>query len=215
MSVVRIIGVVAGLLLLVVCGGVALIAFIANPSMSDEGQRGGTIFLVAVALLGFFIVRRSSPTFFSRAGASFIRVGASPAGFVRSMLRPGSLRRPLGLATWTLVVGAVLLAVAPRGGVRGLIALGAVLIYFVASMVSLVAFPGWWRRALLTLLLGPVVMFGVGLTAEAFEKNAVGEAGLALVGVLMWSWAIIPVTGLVRLLFVRPSPSPSDGTQPS
>jgi hypothetical protein len=44
----------------------------------------------------------------------------------------------------------------------------------------------------------PVVMFGPIFTAEAFQKNVVGEGALAFRGPLMWSWAIIPVTGLMR-----------------
>jgi hypothetical protein len=201
MSILRIIGVVFGLMLLVVGGFMALFSAFLSPSAPDNDRAFVTIFFLGTAVLGFFIARRASP----RVLGNF---SASPASFIRSTLRPDSLRRPLVMAIWTLVVATVLLAVAPRGGVRTLIAFGAFLIYLVAAMVSLVAFPGWWRRALLTLLLGPVVMFGLALTAEAFEKNVVGEGGLAFAGVLMWSWAIIPITGLGRLLFARPAPAP-------
>ena len=198
----RIIGVVAGLLLLVVCGGVALVTFIANPSMSDSGQLGGTIALVLAAVLGFYLVRRSSPHFFGSAGAS-------PVRFVRSMLERSALKRPIGMAFWTLVIGLVLLAVTPRHGARIAVALGAFLIYMLYSLIALATMPGWWRRALFTLLLGPVVMFGLIFTAEAFEKDVIGEGALAFLGPLMWSWAVIPITGLMRLIFARPAPAPS------
>ncbi len=80
-------------------------------------------------------------------------------------------------------------------------------------MVALAAKPGWWRRALLTLLLGPVVMTGLMATAEAFEDRVIGEGSLGFVGMLMWSWAIIPVTGLIRLVVSRPSPPPRETGQ--
>jgi hypothetical protein len=196
----RIIGVVVGLLLVVACGGVALVTFIANPSMSDNGQLGGTIFLVGLTVLGFWMLRRWSPAFFGR----FV---GSPSGLVRWLLQPSAVWHPVRLAVWTLLIGLVLLAPAPRHGARAVVALGGFLLYVLLAMIGLAIRPRWWVRALQTLLLEPVVMSGLMFTAEAFEKNVIGEGSLAFAGVLMWSWAIIPVTGFGRLIFARPTPA--------
>jgi hypothetical protein len=205
MSILRIIGVVIGLMLLVVGGFLALFSAFGRPSAPDTDRAFFTTFFVGTAVLGFFIARRSNPLFLGN-------FSASPA---RWLIQPSTRSSPLGMAIWTLLITSVPLALAPRGGVRMMIALAAFLTYLVCAMIALAAKPGWWRRALLTLLLGPVVMSGLVVIAEEFETRVVGEGGLAFVGVLMWSWAIIPVTGLIRLVVSRPSAPPDSPAQPS
>jgi hypothetical protein len=212
MSTLRIIGVVFGLLLLVVGGGLALLAFLDSRSTSNGDLTLLAILLAGVAVLGLFLVRRSSPEFFGK----LVR---SPArwliGFGRWLVHPSARSSPLGMAVWTLLIALVLMALAPRGGARGAIAMIGFLIYLVFAMIALAAKPGWWRRALFTLLLGPVVMTGLIVTAERFEDRVVGEGSLGFLGLLMWSWAIIPVTGLIRLVVSRPSAPPDSSGQPS
>jgi hypothetical protein len=218
MSFLRIIGVVFGLLLLVVSGGIALFSFLDNPSMSDDGQVFGTIVLVGVAVLGVFLVRWSSREFFGKVVRSPAGLGRWPIGLGRWLLLPGTRSHPVGMVIWTLLIALVPLALAPRGGVRMLIALVAFLTYMLFAimlfaMIALAAMPRWWWRALSTLLLGPVVMTGLIVMAESFETKVVGEAALAFLGPLMWSWAIIPVTGLIRLAVSRPSAPPDRSGQ--
>jgi hypothetical protein len=205
MSILRIIGVVIGLMLLVVGGFLALFSAFGRPSAPDTDRAFLTTFFLGTAVLGFFIARRSNPLFLGN-------FSASPA---RWLIQPSTRSSPLGMAIWTLFIALVLLALAPRGGARGMIAMIAFLIYLLFAMIALAAKPGWWRRALLTLLLGPVVMTGLMVTAEAFEDRVVGEASLGFVGLLMWSWAIIPVTGLIRLVVSRPSAPPDSSGQAS
>jgi hypothetical protein len=212
MSILRIIGVVLGLLLLFVGGGLALLAFLDSQSTSNGDLALLAILLVGVAVLGLFLVRRSSPEFFGKLVRSPARCLIR---FGRWLIQPSARSSPLGMAIWTLLIALLLMALAPRGGARGAIAMIGYLIYLFFAMVALVAKPRWWRRALLTLLLGPVVMTGLIATAEAFEDRVVGEASLGFVGLLMWSWAIIPVTGLIRLVVSRPSAPPDSAGQAS
>jgi hypothetical protein len=58
-------------------------------------------------------------------------------------------------------------------------------------------------------------MTGLMVTAEAFEDRVIGEGSLGFVGLLIWSWAIIPVTGLIRLVVSRPSAPPDNSGQTS
>jgi len=203
MSIFRIIGVVIGLLLLLVGGGVALISFARNPSMSGEGELPATIILAGAALLGLWLVRRSSPRVSGK-------LAWSPAAFGRWLIQPATPASPLGMAIWTLLITFIPLAlVPPGGGGRMWTAFVAFVIYLLCAMIALAVMTGWWRRALLTLLLGPVVVMGLVTIAEAFETRSIGQGGLAFLGPLMWSWAIIPVTGLIRLVVSRPSPPPN------
>jgi hypothetical protein len=202
MSILRIVGVVVGLILLVAGGFMALFS-VYTPT--PDNRTFVTTFFVGTAVLGFFIARRSYPLFLGN-------FSASPA---RWLIQPPGRSSPLGMAIWTLLIALVLLALAPRGGARAAIATSAFIIYLLFAMIALAAKPGWWRRALLTLLVGPVVMTGLMVTAEKFEDRVIGEGSLGFVGLLMWSWAIIPVTGLIRLAVSRPSSPPDSSGQAS
>jgi hypothetical protein len=208
MSIIRIIGVVVGMLLLVVGGFVSIATFAGNPSLSGEGELPATIILAGLALLGLWLVRRSSPRLSSG------KLACSPAAFGRWLIQPATPASPLGMATWTLLITFIPLALVPRGhGARIRTAFYAFVIYQLCAIIALAVMTGWWRRALLTLLLGPVVLMGLVTIAEVFEKDSIGQGGLAFLGPLMWSWAIIPVTGLIRLVVSRPSPPPSQTGQ--
>jgi hypothetical protein len=202
MAIFRIVGVAAGFLVLFFSLGTAVYWVVENPAMSDPGQLAGTIFLLLFAAASVLLIRWASPGFF----ASLLHtVALAPRRFVRWLLLPETRRSPFGMAVWTWVVGFVLL-LPPTGQARFLIALVLFLLYVLFALVALVALPGWWKRALLTLLFGPVVMSGLVIIAEGFQENVIGEGGLAFLGPLMWSWAAIPLTGLVRLLFFKHSP---------
>ena len=194
-----------GLLLVVFCGALVLVSVTENPTFSEPGELAGTLFLVAAGVGGVFLVRWASPGFFGRLVRN---TGSSPRRFVRWLLLPDTVRTPWGVAVWTWVIGFVLLML-PTGDTRFRITFYLFATYLLVAMIALVALAGWWRRALFTLLLGPVVMTGLVLEAEVFQKDVIGQGGLAFLGPLMWSWAAIPVTGLIRLVFARPSPSPS------
>jgi hypothetical protein len=210
MSVLRNIGLVVGLLLVVFCSALVLVSVTENPTFSETGELFATIFLAAVAVGGVFLVRWSSPGFFARLLHNF---ASAPRRFVRWLLLPDTHRTPWGMAVWTWVIGFVLLML-PTGDARFFITFYLFVIYMLFAMIALVALPGWWRRALLTLLLGPVVMTGLVLIAEVFQKDVIGQGGLAFLAPLMWSWAAIPVTGLLRVLFARPSPPPTSQASP-
>jgi hypothetical protein len=203
-SALQIIGVVVGMLLLVVGGFVAIVSLARNPSMSGEGELPATIILAGLALLGLWLVRRSSPRLSSG------KLACSPAAFGRWLILPATPASPLGMAIWTLLITFIPLALVPRrNGARMWTTFAAFVIYQLCAIVALAVMTGWWRRALLTLLLGPVVLMGLVTIAEVFEKESIGQGGLAFLGPLMWSWAIIPVIGLIRLLVSRPSAPPN------
>jgi hypothetical protein len=205
MPVLHVIGLVIGLLLVVFCGALVLVSVTDNPTFSEPGELVGTIFLVVVGVGGVYLVRWSSPAFFGRLVHN---AAASPRRFVRWLLRPDTLRTPWGMAVWTWIIGIVLL-IPPTGNARFRITFYAFATYLLFALAALAAFAGWWRRAILTLLMGPVVMTGLFLIAEAFQKDIIGQGSLAFLGPLMWSWAVIPVTGLIRLVISSASTPPA------
>jgi hypothetical protein len=106
---------------------------------------------------------------------------------------------PKGLAFWTFVVAAALLPVA--GAARILVVFGAFVIYLLASAVLLMIAPAWWYRLVFTLIASIVIVFGLVSVSELLQPRSIGEGGLAILGPLMFSWAVLPGIVLLRVLF--------------
>jgi hypothetical protein len=117
----------------------------------------------------------------------------------RSLLRVfslGVITHPVGLAGWTLALGAVLLW--PPIGPRVLTTLAVFMAYVLAATATLLVRDRWWFRALATLVLLPVVMMSLIFIAEAYHAGDIGEGALAFVGPLIAAWVAVPLTGMVK-----------------
>jgi hypothetical protein len=70
----------------------------------------------------------------------------------------------------------------------------------IASAVMLMIGPRWWDRLVFTLIASIVMVAGLVAIAETLQPRSVGEGGLALLGPMMLSWAILPAVVLLRML---------------
>ena len=123
---------------------------------------------------------------------------------------PAALGNPLLFGLILLVAGAALLAIPTD--YRFFVVLALLLIYIVMTVVALIMEPHWWVRALVALLMGPIVMFGLIFISEAYEEKSIGEASLAFLGPMMLHWIIVPITGLIKL-GMRARPDPAAGNR--
>jgi hypothetical protein len=191
-------GLVLGGLMLLVGGFVALVTFVRNPTLSGEEDLAATIVLTIGAMLGGLLVRLSSP-------GAFAKVPSLLARGWRALLRPSALVHPAGIGVWTLLI--VTLLMIPPVTLRFRLAFYGFVAYLFWAAGALLVSQRWWVGAIQTLAISLVVMFGLIFVSEAFERDSIGQGGLALLGPLMASWVVIPLTWLVNL-FVRRSPSP-------
>lgn len=187
----RICGVTAGLTVMVVFGFVGVLAAAASawpPTSRDLTGIGAFFFIAAI---GAAVAHLSSPGIFT----SSTGLGASAMRTFRGRLQ---LSQPEGLAFWTFVVCAVLLFVPVIP--RVLVVLAGFVSYLIASAVMLTIGPRWWYRLVFTLIASIVIVVGLVSLAETLQPHAVGEGGLAILGPMMFSWAILPAIVLVRVL---------------
>ena len=61
--------------------------------------------------------------------------------------------------------------------------------------------PRWWYRLVFTLVASLVMVAGLVAVAETVEPHSIGEGGLAILGPMMFSWAILPAVVGLRVLF--------------
>jgi len=109
------------------------------------------------------------------------------------------LRHPGSLAVVVFVAGAVLLLVIPQAA-SILVVLTLFFAYAVAAPFLLAVQPHWLTNALITLVVTPLLMFGLVGVAEWLQARSIGEGGLALLGPLMLSWIGIALSGVFRLI---------------
>ena len=152
---------------------------------------GVSAFLL-IALAGAGLAHWSSPGVFRLAAGS-------TASVVRTFGGRLQLSNPEGLAFWTFIVSAVLLFVPAISHL--LVVLVGVVAYLLASAVMLMVGPRWWYRLLFTVVASLVVVFGLVAIAEALQPHSIGEGGLAILGPMMFSWAVLPALVLLRVLF--------------
>jgi hypothetical protein len=192
---VKTLGLIVGLTLAAIGGLITLVIALPSSWPLSSDNRIALGFFLVVMLVGIGIVRWASPGFFGLLAHALARGG-------RWLLTPGAFLDPIGLIVWTLVAGTALIALLPVP--RIFIAFNTFAAYLIASALLLMLLPRWWYRFLVTILLGSqVVMFGLIFVAEAFERNSIGQGALGFLGPLMLSWAVLPVTGLIRLLTQR------------
>ena len=118
---------------------------------------------------------------------------------MRWLFNRDRLRHPGSLAVAVFVAGAMLLLVIPReAGI--LVVLALFFAYAVAAPFLLALQPHWVINALVTLVVTPLLMFGLVGVAEWLQARSIGEGGLALLGPLMLSWIGIALSGVFRLI---------------
>ena len=72
--------------------------------------------------------------------------------------------------------------------------------YLIVSVVMLTIGPRWWYRLVFTLIASIVMVAGLVAIAETLQPHSIGEGGLALLGPMMISWAVLPAVVLLRVL---------------
>lgn len=187
----RALGAIVGAALALLCAATVFAGFVTNPRLTDPGQMIGTAILVFGVVAGAWLFKWSAPA----ATGAIVR---SPVHLGRLAFRRTAFLDPIGTGFWTIVTVAILMI--PPVAPRVFLALGGFMAYLLVAVVTMIALPRWWYRALVTLAATPIVMFALIFIAEGFQKNAVGEGALAFLGPLMVSWGVIPATGLIRLI---------------
>jgi hypothetical protein len=118
---------------------------------------------------------------------------------MRWLFHRDRLRHPGSLAVVVFVAGAALLLVIPHeASILAVLAL--FFAYAVVAPFLLALQPHWLTNALMTLVVTPLLMFGLVGVAEWLQARAIGEGGLALLGPLIVSWIGVGLSGVFRLI---------------